>query len=246
MAQDKQQGDNASSFKQTFKSNTLPYGKDKAIAVRSMFDTIAPRYDLLNRILTFGQDIPWRKKSLRALGLPKNSMVIDLASGTGDLSMLMSKNNLTPIGVDLSWGMLKHNRSKASLVQSDASLLPFRSESIDGVISGFALRNFANLDLVFDEISRVLRPGGRFALLEVSVPSNPFLKLGHSFYFNKVVPAVGGALSDSTAYKYLPRSVEYLPSADELIHSLSQKGFIKLGHVNLSFGIAQLFIGEKG
>lgn len=245
MAKDKQQDDIAPSFKQVFKSNTLPYGKDKATAVRSMFDAIAPRYDLLNRILTFGQDIPWRKKSLRALGLPQSSVVIDLASGTGDLSLLMSKNNLISIGVDLSWGMLKHNRSQSSLVQSDASVLPFQTESIDGIISGFALRNFANLDLVFDEMARVLRPKGRFALLEVSVPNNPFLKLGHGFYFNKIVPAVGGALSDSTAYKYLPRSVEYLPSTNSLLETLSEKGFTNLGHVDLSFGIAQLFIGEK-
>ncbi len=245
MSKDKQQDYNASSFKEAFKSNTLPYGKDKTIAIRSMFDAIAPRYDLLNRILTFGQDISWRKKSLRALGLPKNSIVIDLASGTGDLSILMRKNNLVPIGVDLSLGMLKHNRSQTSLVQSDAASLPFRSESIDGVISGFALRNFTNLDLVFDEMSRVLRPKGRFALLEVSVPNNTFLKLGHGIYFNKIVPAIGGALSDSTAYQYLPKSIEYLPPVDKMLSILGKKGFTNLGHVSFSFGIAQLFMGEK-
>ena len=223
----------------------LPQGAEKVKAVDEMFDAIAPRYDLLNRVLTFGMDVGWRRKTVKSLQLSPGSKVLDLACGTGDLCRELDKRGYRPVGVDRSAGMLAAQRTTAPLVRGDALVLPFRSSSIDGVVCGFALRNFASLKPFLKECSRVLRPGGRVALLEVAEPEILVLRWGHSQYFGKVVPLVGGLLSDRDAYQYLPKSVAYLPPPGRMVAMMAESGFGNANRKLLSTGIAQLLTGTK-
>jgi demethylmenaquinone methyltransferase/2-methoxy-6-polyprenyl-1,4-benzoquinol methylase len=223
----------------------LPEGQDKVAAVRRMFDTIAPRYDLVNRIMTFGLDRHWRTQAVRSLALSPGALVLDLACGTGDLCRDLSKAGCRAIGADLSIGMLEWAQTTAPLAQADAACLPFESGRFDGLVSGFALRNFSDLAAVLDEAGRVVRPGGRIALLDVSTPSNPILRSGHSVYFGHVVPRIGAALSDRDAYRYLPKSVAYLPAPDRLIQMVADAGFERVQRKSLSGGITQLITGSR-
>jgi demethylmenaquinone methyltransferase/2-methoxy-6-polyprenyl-1,4-benzoquinol methylase len=210
-----------------------------------MFDTIAPRYDLVNRVMTFRMDVGWRRRTVRDLGLRPGSLVVDLASGTGDLCHDLERAGLRPLAVDLSFGMLDHATSRAPRVQGDALALPFAAGSVDGVVCGFALRNFVALPPMLSELARILRPGGRIGLLDVSVPSNPLLRRGHGIYFRKVVPLIGGLLSDGAAYRYLPRSVAYLPDPAELLRMIHDAGFTAVERVQLSTGISQLISATR-
>jgi demethylmenaquinone methyltransferase/2-methoxy-6-polyprenyl-1,4-benzoquinol methylase len=224
---------------------TLPEGDEKVAAVRGMFDAIAPRYDLVNRIMTFRMDVGWRRRTVRSLGIRPGDTVVDLACGTGDLCRELAAQGARPIGVDLSFGMLAAARTSAPLVQGDALGLPLRDSSVDGITCGFALRNFASLPPFFAELARVVRPGGRIALLEVAEPPNPVLRFGHGIYFGKVVPLVGGLLSDPAAYRYLPRSVAYLPDPGTMLGQLADAGFVQVERRLLSVGIAQLVTAAR-
>ena len=225
--------------------DALPEGEEKVEAVRSMFDAIAPRYDLVNRIMTFRMDVRWRRHTVRTLGLPAGAAVIDLACGTGDLCLELAEQGLAPIGVDLSFGMLAAARTTAPLVHGDALRLPFPDGSAAGVTCGFALRNFEALPPFFAELARIVRPGGRIALLEVAEPPNRVLRFGHGLYFGKVVPLVGGLLSDPAAYRYLPRSVAYLPDPAVMLSQLADAGFVAVDRRLLSVGIAQLITATR-
>jgi demethylmenaquinone methyltransferase/2-methoxy-6-polyprenyl-1,4-benzoquinol methylase len=224
---------------------TLPEGEEKVAAVRSMFDTIAPRYDLVNRIMTFRMDVRWRKRTVRDLRLAAGSTVLDLACGTGDLCRDLSAAGLQPIGMDLSFGMLAAAKTDAPLSQGDALRLPVPDGAVDGVTCGFALRNFASLPPFFAELARVTRPGGRIALLEVGEPKSRILRFGHGLYFGKVVPLIGGLLSDGAAYRYLPRSVAYLPEPELMLQELTAAGFDDVDRQLLSTGIAQLITATR-
>lgn len=223
----------------------LPTGEEKVAAVRSMFDAIAPRYDLVNRIMTFRMDVGWRRRAVRDLSLPQASTVVDLACGTGDLCRELQSAGLRPVGLDLSYGMLAAARTDAPLAQADALAIPMPDGGVDGATCGFALRNLASLAPFFAELGRVVRPGGRIALLEVAEPANPLLRWGHGFYFGKVVPRIGGLLSDPAAYRYLPRSVAYLPPADQMLADLAGQGFEQVERTLLSTGIAQLVTATR-
>ena len=213
--------------------------------MREMFDTIAPRYDLINRIMTFRLDVRWRRTSVRLLGLPRNSVVLDLASGTGDMCIDLGRAGHRPVSVDFSFGMLAADRSGAPRVQADILRLPMPDGSVDGVTCGFALRNLVDLPTFFNELGRVVRPGGRIALLDVGVPKNPLIRWGHGFYFGKVVPRIGAVLSNGAAYRYLPKSVAYLPSPSVMLESLRDAGFADGEHRLLSGGITQLLLGTR-
>ena len=223
----------------------LPQGEEKAAAVRAMFDAIAPRYDLVNRIMTFRMDVGWRRRTVRTLRLPAGATVLDLACGTGDLCRELTAAGYRPIGMDLSYGMLAAARTEAPLVHADALRLPVPDGSVDGITCGFALRNFVDLHPFFAELARVLRPGGRIALLEVAEPPNPVLRWGHGIYFGKVVPRIGALLSDGAAYRYLPKSVAYLPPPAELLAMVGAAGFADADRALLSTGIAQLLSGTR-
>ncbi len=226
-------------------SEPLPTGDDKVVAVRSMFDAIAPRYDLVNRVMTFRMDVGWRRRTIRELALPHGSTVLDLACGTGDLCGGLAEAGLRPIGMDLSFGMLAAGTSGAPLAQADALRLPVPDGSVDGVTCGFALRNFVELPPFFAELGRVVRPLGRIALLEVAEPANPVLRWGHGIYFGKVVPKIGGLLSDPAAYQYLPKSVAYLPEPEVMLAQLADCGFERIERTLLSTGIAQLITATR-
>lgn len=226
----------------------LPSGREKAAVVRAMFDRIAPRYDTLNRLLSFRLDQRWRRETVASLSLSPTDIVLDLACGTGDLSELAAHSGARVIGVDFAANMLKGARLRrvpAELVQADAGRLPFPSGWATAVVSGFALRNFVSIAEVLTEVARVVAVGGRVAFLEVDTPHNVFLRWGHQFYFNHVVPLLGAALSDRWAYSYLPRSTAYLPEPAALRHMFEVAGFRRIERRQLSGGIAQLLIATK-
>jgi len=210
-----------------------------------MFDTIAPRYELVNGLMTVGLDARWRARTVEALGLPRGSVVLDVAAGTGDLCEVARRRGLRPIALDLSYGMLSATSTAAPGVQCDASALPAATGVADGVVCGFALRNFADLRGALAEMARALRPGGRIALLEVGAPTGRLTKAGFGLWFNHVVPAIGAAVSDRAAYRYLPASVAYLPGPDAIRDVLRSVGFSGVNHRQLSGGLSQLYTATR-
>ena len=223
----------------------LPAGEAKTASVQAMFDVIAPRYDIVNRLLTFRMDVRWRRRAVDCLGLPPGSTVLDLACGTGDMAGDLRDRGLVAVGGDLSFGMLAAAAEPFPRVQADGSALPLGDRSTDGATCGFALRNFTDLDATLAELARVVRAGGRIALLDVAEPPNPLMAFGHRVYFNKVVPRVGALISDGNAYAYLPRSVAYLPPTDEILAAVASAGFENVTRQLLSGGIAQLICGTR-
>jgi demethylmenaquinone methyltransferase/2-methoxy-6-polyprenyl-1,4-benzoquinol methylase len=227
----------------------LPRGEHKQAAVREMFDRIAPRYDGLNRLLSVGLDQRWRRAALDAVAIGDGDRVLDLACGTGDLAELAARRGARVVGADFARQMLEGARRRgvpAALVQADGARLPFAGGSLDAVVCGFALRNFVSLPDIFDELARVLAPGGRVALLDVDRPAPRWLRAGHSFYFDRVVPLVGGLLSDRAAYAYLPQSTAYLPPAPQLLRLLASAGFHGARHRPLLLGAVQLLTAVRG
>jgi demethylmenaquinone methyltransferase/2-methoxy-6-polyprenyl-1,4-benzoquinol methylase len=223
----------------------LPTGEEKTARVRAMFDTIAPRYDLVNRLMTFGLDQSWRKGTVASLGLATDALVLDLACGTGDLTRLALRSGYRVVGVDLSAGMLAVNGTPAPLVEADGSRLPFADGTFDGLVCGYALRNFSDLAATLAECARVLRAGGRLAVLEVDAPSSRLWRAGYDVWFTKAVPLIGGAISDKDAYRYLPRSVAYLPPAPALRALLRRAGFSAVGIRPLAGGLSQLIVATR-
>ena len=226
-------------------SRPLPEGDDKRKAVRRLFDTISPRYDLVNRVMTFGLDVGWRRVAVSSLRLPGGSLVADLACGTGDLCRELERRSYRAIGFDFSHGMLVNARTDAPLVEADVLQLPLRDGGVDGVTCGFALRNVVSLGGLFRELGRVVRPGGRIALLDASRPDNRVLRAGHGVYFDRVVPLIGGILSDRSAYSYLPRSMAYLPAPATMLSMLREAGFHDADRRQLSGGVTQLLVGTR-
>ena len=210
-----------------------------------MFDTIAPRYDLMNRVMTFGLDRRWRRNTVAALALPAGARVLDLACGTGDLSRLGARRGYHMVGADLSAGMLAANDRAAPLVEADGLHLPFADMAFDGLVCGYALRNFSDLPGTLAEAARVMRPGGRLAVLEVDAPASRLMRAGYDVWFSRAVPVLGAALSDRDAYAYLPRSVAYLPPAPQLRRQLLAAGFSGVGIRPLAGGLSQLVVATR-
>jgi len=209
--------------------------------VAALFDTIAPRYDLLNRLMSLGMDSGWRRRALDELGLAPGALVLDLACGTGDLARELARRHYRAVGADLSAAMLAAAGALGvPLVRADAAALPLPTGRFDGVVSGFSVRNFAALEAVLAEAARVLRPGGRLVLLEVDVPRSAPLRLAHGLWMAWVVPALGALLSDAAAYRYLPRSLAYLPAPEVLAARLESAGFTDVARRRLAGGLAQV------
>jgi demethylmenaquinone methyltransferase / 2-methoxy-6-polyprenyl-1,4-benzoquinol methylase len=224
----------------------LPEGDDKHRAVEAMFDRIAPRYDRLNRIISLGQDRRWRRQTVGALRLAPGATVLDLGCGTGDLCDVVAGAGYAPIGVDFSAGMLAAAHTRVPLARADALALPVPDASADGVVSGFALRNFVDLDRFFQECARVLRPGGRLAALDTAEPAGPVLRAGHNLWFRRVVPFVGATLAhDAEAYDYLPRSAAYLPPPGDLLALVEATGFAAVARRTFTAGAVQLITGTR-
>lgn len=226
-------------------SAPLPQGEEKRRAVRRLFDSISPRYDLVNRVMTFGMDVGWRRTAVAALRLPGRSFVADLACGTGDFCRELERRGYRAVGFDFSHGMLVNARTDAPLVEADVLQLPIADRGVDAVTCGFALRNVVSLGGFFRELGRIVRPGGRVVLLDASEPDNRVVRAGHGLYFNRVVPMIGGTLSNKTAYSYLPKSMAYLPPVAEMLSMLREAGFPDAQRRQLSGGLTQLFVGTR-
>jgi demethylmenaquinone methyltransferase/2-methoxy-6-polyprenyl-1,4-benzoquinol methylase len=190
-------------------------------------------------------DVGWRRRAVAELRLPGGALVADLACGTGDLCVELSRAGYRPVGFDFSHGMLASARTDAPLVQADVLALPLARSSVDGSTCGFALRNVVDLAAFFAEVARVVRPGGRSTFLETSRPEGRLLRAGHRAYFGTLVPLIGGTLSDREAYSYLPRSMAYLPPPAELVAMLRAAGFGDATRIALAGGAAQLLVGTR-
>lgn len=231
-------------------------GAPEKDAVRSMFDRIAPRYDLLNRLLSGGTDVRWRRRAVDLLGMEPPARILDLCTGTADvlIEALGRDSRLRGAGLDLSVPMLRRGIAKlrasglaarGALAAADAERLPLRSESFDGALIAFGIRNVGRPLEALRELRRVLAPGGRLVVLEFSMPRGAAGAL-YRFYFGKVLPWVGGIVSgDRSAYAYLPASVERFATPGELAGLLEQAGFSGVARRPLSGGIAHLHRAEK-
>ncbi|MGE5596011.1 MAG: ubiquinone/menaquinone biosynthesis methyltransferase [Hyphomicrobiales bacterium] len=221
----------------------LPAPDDKPAAVRRMFDRIARDYDRVNRVMTGRMDQRWRADLVERLAIADGERVLDLACGTGDFAALARVRTRDVVALDFAHEMLRAAAHRdlypVALVQADALRLPLADRSLTVVVSGFALRNFASIPPVLDEVARVLEPGGRIGLLEVDRPRGRLVRAGHAFYFDRVVPVIGGLLSDRSAYRYLPQSAVYLPSEQELFGMLRDAGFERIRKKSHMFGAAQ-------
>ena len=229
----------------TVDHSVLPAAEEKPRVVEEMFDRIAPRYDALNRVLTFRMDVGWRRAAIASLGLHHDARVLDLACGTGDLCRALEREGASVTGVDFSVGMLHEARTDAPLVRADALRMPFPDGTFDALTCGFALRNFASLQPAFEECARVLRPGARVALLDVAEPTSPAIRAVHGAWFRHVVPFIGGLVSDREAYRYLPASTSYLPDVPELLAMLTACGIVDVTRRTMFFGTAQLITGRR-
>jgi demethylmenaquinone methyltransferase/2-methoxy-6-polyprenyl-1,4-benzoquinol methylase len=229
--------------------SALPPAESKADVVERMFDRLAPRYDRVNRLLTFGMDQRWRRTLLEMGRVGRGDMVLDLACGTGDLAALASRRGARVAGLDFAAAMVARAAGRHAcpwLVRGDALALPFADATFDAVVSGFAIRNLTNLPVVFEEAARVLKPGGRFAILEIDSPAQPWLRAGHRIYFDGVVPRLGGLLSgDDEAYRYLSASAAYLPPKREFARLFREAGFREVRKRRLMGGAIQALAGIR-
>ena len=210
-----------------------------------MFDAIAGRYEMVNKLMTFGLDARWRRRAVADLRLPPASLVLDIAAGTGDFTRELARQGQRPVATDLSYGMLHAGRSLKFRVQADASRLPFRDAGFDGITCGYALRNFTDLAATFDETARVTRTGGLISLLEVAEPRSGILRAGFRIWFRRVVPFIGSIVSDRAAYHYLPESTAYLPSSEQIVGMLNHSGFSAVNHRHVMGGLSQQFVATR-
>lgn len=226
--------------------------------VWKMFDRIAYRYDLLNRLLSFGQDVIWRKKVSRHFNDIPDQHVLDLATGTADLLLTVYQKNScvkTGIGIDLAEKMLDIGRQKIrdrnledklSLRIGDAVNIPFPENSFDAVMISFGIRNVVDLKKSLREMYRILNEQGRAIILEFSLPKNQLIRSIYLFYFRKVLPRIGAVISgDTFAYQYLNETVESFPYGDEFCDLMREAGFKQVKATPLTFGIATIYQGDK-
>ena len=230
---------------------------DKGRGIRDMFDAIAPRYDLLNRLLSLGIDRRWRTFAVRQLDIPAGGRVLDVATGTGDVALEIAAR--TPasvhiVGADFTQGMLVHGldklgrspyRDRIVLVNAPCEELPHPDAVFDGVTIAFGIRNVVDRAAGLREMFRVLRPGGRVVILEFSNPRSRLFKSLYYFYFRRLLPLIGGLLSQRSAYQYLPDSVLEFPDQETFKGMMAAAGFTGLRHYDQTFGIATVYVGVR-
>ena len=226
--------------------------EDKKNKVRNIFESIAFRYDFLNHLLSFGTDFYWRNKALKYTGVNANSILLDVACGTGDFAIAAKKMGVNKIfGADFSFNMLKLFNHKSNWIigknfQLVAEKMPIKNKSVTNITVAFGVRNFYNIQEGFNSFFDALTENGKATILEFRMPTNPIFKFLYKFYFKKILPIVGGIISgDKEAYKYLPRSVEEFDEKINLPELLKNSGFEKIDKYNLTLGIVQVIIATK-
>jgi len=229
-------------------------GKKEQVA--KMFDTISNEYDSLNRVISFGIDVKWRKKVVNLVAQENPQSVLDIATGTGDLAINLVETKASKIiGLDISEGMLEVGRKKIDklqfnkkieMVYGDSENIPYKSNSFDAVTVAFGVRNFENLEIGLSEIYRVLKPSGIFVVLETSVPTKTPYKQGYNLYTNYIMPAIGKIFSkDKSAYKYLSDSAAAFPYGKAFNNILEKTGFIDIENKPQTFGVASIYVSKK-
>ncbi len=235
-----------------YKNSTL--GKKEQVA--KMFDTISGNYDNLNRVISFGIDVKWRKKVLKMVSKSNPKTILDIATGTGDLAILMAETNAEKIiGLDISSGMLEVGKKKIAsknlsntieMVLADSENMPFEDNYFDAITVAFGVRNFENLEKGLTEILRVLKPNGLFVILETSVPDKTPYKQGYNFYSKNILPVIGKLFSkDNVAYGYLSESAAAFPYGEALNNILRKTGFIDVVALPQTFGVATIYSASK-
>ena len=239
--------------------NVTPYkdsdlGKKEQVA--QMFDTISGNYDGLNRVISFGIDVKWRKKVLKIVSDSNPKTILDIATGTGDLAILMANTKAEKIvGLDISAGMLEVGRKKIEqrnlshkieMILADSENMPFEDNAFDAITVAFGVRNFETLEKGLAEILRVLKPGGVFVILETSVPEKTPFKQGYKFYSKNILPLIGKLFSkDNSAYQYLSDSASVFPYGEALNNILRKIGFIEVKAMPQTFGVATIYSATK-
>ena len=239
--------------------NVTPYKESslsKKEQVTQMFDTISGNYDGLNRIISFGIDVKWRKKVLQMVKNSNPKTILDIATGTGDLAILMAETNAEKIiGLDISVGMLEIGKQKIAarklsekieMIVGDSEKMPFEDNTFDAITVAFGIRNFENLEKGLAEILRVLKPNGTFVILETSNPTKSPYKQGYIFYTKYILPVIGKLFSkDSVAYGYLSESASVFPFGEALNNILKKIGFINVVDMPQTFGVATIYSASK-
>ncbi|MCF6178646.1 MAG: bifunctional demethylmenaquinone methyltransferase/2-methoxy-6-polyprenyl-1,4-benzoquinol methylase UbiE [Geopsychrobacter sp.] len=230
---------------------------DKGRGVRKMFDTIAPRYDLLNRLLSFGIDRRWRRYAVSQLQIPVDGRVLDIATGTCDVALEIAARtdpSVRIVGEDFTQGMLVHGQKKLDqtslgerimLVNAPCEAIPHPDCTFDAITIAFGIRNVVEREQGLKEMLRVLKPGGRAVILEFSNPRSRFFRSLYYFYFRHLLPTIGGLFSQRSAYQYLPDSVLEFPAQEQFTVMLSDAGFTQTRFTDLTFGIATVYTGDK-
>ncbi len=230
--------------------------RSKKEQVAEMFDTISGNYDGLNRVISFGIDIKWRKKVVKLVKKNTPEKILDVATGTGDLAINLAKTGATEIiGLDISAGMLEVGKNKIkakkldtiiSMVKADSENLPYTDNYFDAITVAFGVRNFENLEKGLAEIFRVLKPGGIFVVLETSLPTKTPYKQGYKFYSTKILPLIGRIFSkDRSAYSYLSESAAAFPYGEAFNNILKKIGFIDVVDSPQTFGVATIYTAKK-
>ncbi len=230
---------------------------EKGRGVRQMFDDISPRYDLLNRLLSFGIDQRWRRFAVSQLNIPANGRVLDIATGTCDVALEVAEQtdpSVTIVGEDFTQGMLVHGQAKLNtsvhgkrimLVNAPCEEIPHPDATFDAITIAFGIRNVVDRPAGLREMFRVLKPGGRVVILEFSNPKSQLFRQIYYFYFQKILPTIGGLISKRSAYQYLPDSVIEFPSQEEFSAMMGDAGFQRLQYCDLTFGISTVYVGDK-
>ena len=229
-------------------------GEGKKEFVQKMFDDISPRYDFLNHFLSLGIDIYWRKKFIENLKIQDGQIILDVACGTGDIGFnILKQNHIKLINIDLSKNMLDIAKKKAKeknlinieFIQGDAEVLPLKDASVNCLTIAYGLRNIEHYEKALEEFYRVLKPGGILGILEFSIPQSRIIGPIFTFYFHHILPWIGSLFSRSDAYRYLPESVNFFPSRDDICKQIIHSGFQSSRFIDLTFGVSTIFLGKK-